>query len=181
MSDRAGASALAVCWLQIYAAVIPAVADAQDATMERIQAIEHQIRGLQSELQKLKGELGEAKRQLRESRSEAQGARKELRQAREAKEQARQDRLKIAAAEPQAAPTAAQEQPALPPATAAGSEGVRVSMPAGRPTIATADGRVSLAIGGLVQFDMGGYFQKPNPNTQFPHLNDGVNLRRGRL
>src|SRR6516162_3385507 len=120
MSDRAGASALAVCWLQIYAAVIPAVADAQDATMERIQAIEHQIRGLQSELQKLKGELGEAKRQLRESRSEAQGARKELRQAREAKEQARQDRLKIAAAEPQAAPTAAQEQPALPPATAAG-------------------------------------------------------------
>ena len=181
MSDRAGASALAVCWLQIYAAVIPAVADAQDATMERIEAIEHQIRGLQSELQKLKGELGEAKRQLRESRSEAQRARKELRQAREAKEQARQDRLKIAAAEPQAAPTAAQEQPALPPATAAGSEGVRVSMPAGRPTIATADGRVSLAIGGLVQFDMGGYFQNPNPNTQFPHLNDGVNLRRGRL
>jgi phosphate-selective porin OprO/OprP len=54
-------------------------------------------------------------------------------------------------------------------------------MPEGRPTIATTDGRLSLAIGGLVQFDMGGYFQNPNPNTQFPKLNDGVNLRRGRL
>jgi phosphate-selective porin OprO/OprP len=54
-------------------------------------------------------------------------------------------------------------------------------MPDGRPTIATADGRLSLAIGALVQFDMGGYFQNPNPNTQFPKLNDGVNLRRGRI
>ena len=51
-------------------------------------------------------------------------------------------------------------------------------MPDGRPTIATADNRASLAIGGLMQFDMGGYFQNPNP--QFPQLNDGVNLRRGR-
>jgi phosphate-selective porin OprO and OprP len=54
-------------------------------------------------------------------------------------------------------------------------------MPEGRPTIATANGRLSLAIGGLVQFDMAGYFQNPNPNTQFPQLNNGVNLRRGRL
>jgi phosphate-selective porin OprO/OprP len=52
-------------------------------------------------------------------------------------------------------------------------------MPGGRPTIATADNRASLAIGGLVQFDVGGYFQNPNP--QFPQLNDGVNLRRGRI
>jgi phosphate-selective porin OprO/OprP len=71
--------------------------------------------------------------------------------------------------------------PAAPAAAGAGSEGVKVSMPEGRPTIATADGRLSLAIGGLVQFDMGGYFQNPNPNTQFPRLNDGVNLRRGRI
>ena len=32
-----------------------------------------------------------------------------------------------------------------------------------------------------MQFDMGGYFQNVNPNTEFPHLNNGVNLRRGRL
>jgi hypothetical protein len=54
-------------------------------------------------------------------------------------------------------------------------------MPEGRPTIASADGRVSLAIGGFTQFDMGGYFQNVNQNTQFPQLNNGVNLRRGRL
>jgi hypothetical protein len=38
-------------------------------------------------------------------------------------------------------------------------------MPEGRPTIATADGRASLAIGGFTQFDMGGYFQHVNQNT----------------
>ena len=54
-------------------------------------------------------------------------------------------------------------------------------MPRGRPTIATADGRMSFAIGGLWQFDMGGYFQSPLPTTQFPQLPTGVNLRRGRL
>jgi phosphate-selective porin OprO/OprP len=67
------------------------------------------------------------------------------------------------------------------PASGAPAEGVKVSMPEGRPTIASTDGRLSLAIGGFVQFDTGGYFQNPNPNTQFPHLNNGVNLRRGRL
>src|SRR5882672_3833261 len=65
--------------------------------------------------------------------------------------------------------------------TSTASEAVEVSMPEGRPTVATTDGRLSLAIGGLMQFDMGGYFQNPNKNTQFPELNDGVNLRRGRL
>jgi len=86
-------------------------------------------------------------------------------------------------AESQAAQAAAQAQAAAatPPAAVAASEGVTVSMPRGRPTIATADGRRSLALGGLMQFDMGGYFQNVNPNTEFPHLNNGVNLRRGRL
>ena len=31
------------------------------------------------------------------------------------------------------------------------------------------------------QFDGGTYYQNPNPNTQFPKLNNGVNLRRGRI
>src|SRR5207245_3445371 len=90
--------------------------------------------------------------------------------------------LEAATAESQTTQTAPQGQAAAaaPPA-AAGLAGVKLSMPEGRPTIATADGRASLAIGGFVQFDMGGYFQNPNPNTQFPRLNDGVNLRRGRL
>ena len=64
---------------------------------------------------------------------------------------------------------------AAPPSAAVAYEAVKVGMPEGRPTIATADSRLSLANGGLMQFDMGGYFQNPNPNTQFPKLNDGVN------
>ena len=51
----------------------------------------------------------------------------------------------------------------------------------GRPTISSSDGRASFAIGTQVQFDMGGYFQSPSPTTQFPNLNNGVNLRRARL
>jgi phosphate-selective porin OprO/OprP len=167
------------------------MASAQDAAIDRIEAIERQMRGVQSELQRLKHELGEAKRQLRQSRSEAQRAQEE---AREAEERARQGSLEAAAVAPQTTqavpptlpspatgPLQASAMPAAPAAAGAGSEGVKVSMPEGRPTIATADGRLSLAIGGLVQFDMGGYFQNPNPNTQFPRLNDGVNLRRGRI
>jgi phosphate-selective porin OprO/OprP len=83
------------------------------------------------------------------------------------------------AAKPEPSAQTASTQAAV--AVAAESAGVKVSMPEGRPTIATADGRASLAIGGLVQFDMGGYFQHVNQNTEFPHLNNGVNLRRGRL
>jgi phosphate-selective porin OprO and OprP len=164
------------------AAILPIVADAQDPAIDRIEAIERQIRGLQGELQHLKNELGEAKQQLRQSRSEAQRAQEELREARRAAERERQDALKTATSEPQTTQTPPHTNAvaAAPPA-AAESARVKVSMPEGRPTIATADGRVSLAIGGLVQFDMGGYFQHPNQNTQFPRLNDGVNLHRGRL
>ena len=163
--------------------VVPAAAAAQTSPIDRIEAIERQIRGLQDELKQLKGELGAAKQQLQQSRSEAQHSKEEARQARQAADQARHDAARATTAEAQASQAAAQAQAAAaaPPAPVAPAEAVKVSMPGGRPTIATADGRQSLAIGGLVQFDMGGYFQNPNPNTQFPHLNDGVNLRRGRL
>ncbi len=64
------------------AALLPAAADAQDSTINRIEALERQIGGLksefgrqigglQSELRRLKSELGETKQQLRQSRSEA--------------------------------------------------------------------------------------------------------------
>jgi phosphate-selective porin OprO/OprP len=189
--DRVCGALAVVC-----AAVLPVVADAQDAAIDRIDAIERKIRGLQSELQQLKSELGEAKQQLRQSRNEARRARQEAREAREAEERARHDALKAATAEPQTTATEAVARSLTLPrsrgregwgpaqaqaAPADEAAGVKVSMPEGRPTIASADGRLSLAIGGFVQFDMGGYFQNPNPNTQFPHLNYGVNLRRGRL
>jgi phosphate-selective porin OprO and OprP len=164
------------------ATILPVAADAQDPTIDRIEAIERQIRGLHKGLQRLKSELGEAKQQLRQSRSEAQRAQEELGEVRGAAERERPDALNAETAESQITQTAPQPQ-AVPaaPSAAAGSAGVKVSMPEGRPIIATADGRASLAIGGLVQFFMGGYFQNPNPNTQFPRLNNGVNLRRSRL
>ncbi|HXO91110.1 MAG TPA: porin [Stellaceae bacterium] len=174
-----GGGLIALC-----AGMLPLGATAQTASPnDRIDAIERQIRNLQSDLQRLKNELGEAKQQLRQSRSEAQRAKDEALQAEAAAERARQDAVRAATAQTQAAQAAAQAHAtaAAPPAAAEGSAGVRVSMPGGRPTIATADGRASLAIGGFVQFDVGGYFQNPNPNTQFPRLNNGVNLRRGRV
>jgi phosphate-selective porin OprO and OprP len=161
-----------------------AVAEAQDSTINRIEAIERQIGGLQSELRRLKSELGETKQQLRQSRSEAQRAQNELREARDAAERTHRGAPSPATAPSQAAkPEPSTQTASTQPAVAAPTEstGVKVSMPEGRPTIATADGRASLAIGGLVQFDMGGYFQHVNQNTEFPHLNNGVNLRRGRL
>jgi phosphate-selective porin OprO/OprP len=168
---------------------VPAAAAAQSSPIDRIEAIERQIRGLEGELQQLKSELGLAKQQLRQSRSETRRTQAQLRQARDAADQARQDAVRAATAESQAVQAAAQAQAAAtappaataPQATGAPAEGVKVSMPEERPTIATADGRLSFAIGGLVQFDMGGYFQNANPNTQFPDLNSGVNLRRGRI
>jgi len=121
---------------------------------------------------------------LQQSRAEAQRSKEEARQAREAASQARQDAAKAATAETQATQAAAQAQAAAtppPPAPVAAAEEIKVGLPGGRPTISSSDGRMSFAIGTQVQFDMGGYFQMPSPTTQFPDLNDGVNLRRGRI
>jgi phosphate-selective porin OprO and OprP len=164
-------------------ALVPAAADAQDATGDRIGAIERQIRNLQNELQQLKSELGEAKQQLKQSRGEVQRSKEEALQAQRAAEQARQDAVKAATAQSQATLAAAQAQAAAaaaPPAPAP-SEGIKVAFPGGRPTISSSDGRMSFAIGNQTQFDYGTYYQNPNSNTQFPNLNNGVNLRRERI
>jgi phosphate-selective porin OprO and OprP len=166
-----GCGALAV----LCTALIPASAVAQDTAADRISAIERQIRNLQNELQQLKGEL-------RQSRGEAQRAKDEARQAQQAAEQARQNAARAATAESQATQAAVQAQAAAatPPPPPPGP-GIKVDFPGGRPTISTADGSMSFAIGAQIQFDMGGYFQNPTKTTQFPDLNDGVNLRRGRI
>jgi len=166
------------------AAMIPAAAGAQGISMDRIEAIEKQIRDLQNQLQQLKGELGEAKQQLRQSKGEAQRAKDQLRQAQEAAQQAQQDAAKAATAQSQATQAATQAQAAAaaaPPAPAAPSEGIKVAFPGGRPTISSSDGRMSFSIGNQTQFDYGTYYQNPNSNTQFPDLNNGVNLRRERI
>jgi len=155
------------------AAIMPAVAEAQDATADRIEAIERQIRGLQGELKELKNELGTAKQQLQQSRSETQRSKEEARQAREAAAQAQQDAARAATAQSQATQAAAQAKAAAaapPPAPVAEAKGFDVGFPGGRPTVSSADGRMSFAVGTQTQFDMGTYFQNPNPSTQFPNL-----------
>ncbi len=168
----------------LFTAVAPVAAAAQAVTSEaRIDAIERQIRSLQADLKQLKNQLGEAKQQLHQSRAEAQRAQDQLRQARAAAENAQQNAQSAAAAESRAAQAAARAQSAAaaPRVAAAGPSGVDIAMPGGRPTITSADGRASFAVGAQVQFDMGGYFQNPSPTTQFPNLNNGVNLRRARI
>jgi phosphate-selective porin OprO and OprP len=179
ISFREGGALVAFC-----AAMIPAAAGAQGVSMDRIDAIEKQIRDLQNQLQQLKGELGEAKQQLRQSKGEAQRAKDQLRQAQEAAQQAQQDAAKAATAQSQATQAATEAQAAVaagPPATAAPSDGIKVAFPGGRPTISSSDGRMSFAIGNQTQFDYGTYYQNPGPDTQFPELNNGVNLRRERI
>jgi hypothetical protein len=56
--------------ITLCAAMIPAAPNAQNVSIDRIEAIEREIKGLQSELKQLKGELGAAKQQLQQSRSE---------------------------------------------------------------------------------------------------------------
>ena len=80
------------------AGILPLDAGAQNAPIDRIEAIERQIRGLQTDLQRLKNELGEAKQQLRQSRNEAQRAKEEALQAQAAAERARQDAVRAATA-----------------------------------------------------------------------------------
>lgn len=168
--------------LILSASMLPIRVVAQTAPIERIEAIERQIRSLQTELQQLKGELGEAKQQLRQSRGEAQRAKEEARQAQQAAEQARQNAALAATAESQATQAAAQAQAAAGPPPPAPGSGIKVDFPGGRPTISTSDGSISFAVGTQIQFDMGGYFQNnATKNTQFPDLNNGVNLRRGRI
>jgi phosphate-selective porin OprO/OprP len=130
---------------------------AQPATHEsdqQIQAIQSQIDALQNQLQQLKTDLGSTNQQLKESQSQTRQAQEDARKA--------QDQAKATAA-------------SVP----------LVSFPNGRPTISTADKSASLAIGMQLQFDMGGYFQDNHSRDIQPpgarDLNDGSNLRRGRI
>jgi phosphate-selective porin OprO/OprP len=164
------------------AAVIPVAAQAQDAASARIDAIEKQIRGLQKDLQQLKSELNQAKKQLRQSQGEVQRSKEQAGQARQQAGQAQQGAASAAAGQSRAAQSAAQAATAAAPSTALPTiAGAKLSMPGGRPTITSSDGRATFAIGNQTQFDMGGYFQSPSKTTQFPVLNSGVNLRRERI
>ena len=164
-------------------AALPAAVHAQDASSARIDAIEQQIRALQKELQGLKSDLNAARAEVRQSRAEAARSKQQAIQAQHAAQQARQNAAAAASAQyqaGQAAQAAAAATAAVGPKVAAAPP-VQIGFSNGRPTISTSDGRMSFAVGMQIQFDTGGYFQSPYPSTQYPNLNYGVNLRRGRI
>jgi phosphate-selective porin OprO and OprP len=171
------------------AVTTPVTADAQDASGARIDAIEQQIKALQKELQSLKSDLNAAKQEVRQSRAEAARAKQQAIQVQQAAQQAQQNAAAAASAQYQAGQAAAQAVAAQAAAAAAAAvgpkvaagPGIQIGFPNNRPTISTSDGKLSFSVGMQVQFDTGGYFQSPYPTTQYPNLNYGVNLRRGRI
>ncbi|WP_372786596.1 porin [Phenylobacterium sp.] len=60
---------------------------------------------------------------------------------------------------------------------------VSVSLPNGKPALASADGRFTANVRAIVMFDAGKYFQKDNLPAQVTNrdLNDGTNFRRARF
>lgn len=135
----------------------------------RLANIEAQIRSLQNELSRVRRDLATRDREVRNAREAA----------------ARTPAAPTAA--PAAAPstsTSASTQPSAtpPPAPAATAS---VSLPAGRPTWTSSDGRYSASIGAQLHFDVGGYLQSDEQqpdNRNVNRLNTfGQNVRRARL
>ncbi|MDB5376398.1 MAG: Porin precursor [Rubritepida sp.] len=143
---------------------------AQDAA--RLAAIEAQIQSLQAELGRLRQDAARREAEARSARQEAAAARAEARSARQT------------AAQVTALPPAPAVVPAAAPAAPAEPQ-VRVSIPGGRPTITSADGRFSASVGAQVHYDIGGYI-RPGAGTPdqrgVPKMDTfGENLRRGRI
>ena len=133
---------------------------------QRLSAIEAQIRALQDELRRVKHDLAARDGQVRAAQQQANTARSEAQQAQA-----------IASQPTPAQPVSA--SPPLPPPVGA------VSFPQNRPTLTSADGHYSLAIGLQLHYDVGGYFQGTHPspdNRSVNRLDDfGQNLRRARI
>jgi phosphate-selective porin OprO/OprP len=113
---------------------MPHVVSAQTATTES--ATDARIKAIEQQIQALQEELERVKKDLGAKDEQLKQSREETRQV--------QEEVKAAAAK-------------------AETEKPLVSFPHGRPTISSDDGRYSLAIGTLVQFDVGAYFQN-SPN-----------------
>jgi phosphate-selective porin OprO/OprP len=156
-------------------------------TAAQMDAIQQQINALQAELKKMKADMAKRDEQLRAAQQQAAQARAEAKQAQtnaqqaqsnaqQAESSATEAKQQSAAAQTAVATTVA-AAPAQPPAAAT------LTMPNGRPTFTSADGKWSVSMGLQLQFDFGGYFTGNNPNqnatAQLAPFNQ--TLRRGRI
>lgn len=157
-------------------AAIPALAQEDP----RLAAIEAQIRALQAELGRVRHDLNASNSELRAARQAR------TRQPEASAPQGRTGTQQAGAPSPGSNGNG-QASNVAPPSTsapAAAPTAGGVSFPAGRPTLASSDGRTSLAVGLQFHYDVGGYFQGSRaPDTRLvPRLNTfGENLRRARL
>jgi phosphate-selective porin OprO/OprP len=155
-------------------AATPAMA--QDAA--RIDAIQQQINALQNELRQMKSALARRDGEVKAAQQQAAQARADARQA--------QTNATEAKTQSAAAQTTAKAAAALPSVQAAEIKPAEatLSMPKGRPTFTSADGKYSVSVGLQFNFDFGGYFtgNTPNPNNRSATLAPfGENLRRLRI
>src|ERR1700712_872438 len=149
---------------------------AQDAA--RIDAIQQQINALQNELRQIRSALARRDVEVKAAQQQAAQARAD---ARRAQTDATGARTQSAAA--QTTGTAAVSAPPLQTADARPPEAT-LSMPKGKPTFTSADGKYSVSVGLQFNYDFGGYFtgNTPNPNTRSATLSPfGENLRRLRI
>jgi phosphate-selective porin OprO/OprP len=158
----------------------PALAD--DAAIEkRLDAMQHMIEAQQQQIESQKSEIGAlrhaiARKGVRigptESASTAPPSSKPL----EARVDEQQRQIDLAMEKIEAQETEARVAKADAPV---------ISMAGGRPTIASADGRFSLAIRALGQFDIGYYVQGRHAmqlaTANGPDLSSGSNFRRAQL
>ncbi|HEY0437986.1 MAG TPA: porin, partial [Phenylobacterium sp.] len=141
-----------------------AKADPRDARLE----------ALQQEVTELKAQMAEL-RQDRGAAAQASSGQVAALQQQVAAAQAQVAEVKTAQA-------AADTSIATLQAPPSGGAGI-LTLPNGKPSFATADGRFTANIRGIVMFDAGKYFQKSNLPAQVTNrdLNDGTNFRRARF
>ncbi len=164
------------------AATVPALAQEDP----RLSAIEAQIRALQGELARVRRDLSSRDAEVRAARQEA--ARARAQQERQTAQQASAPGAGQPANPPgsnvgQTNRTSSTAEPSTSAPAAPANPG-GLSFPNGRPTLASNDGRYSLAVGLQLHYDIGGYFQgNRTPDTRLvPRLNTfGENLRRARV
>jgi phosphate-selective porin OprO/OprP len=120
---------------------------------------------------------GAVQREIDTLKRQIQSLEKRLDTVTKEAEQSKSDAAK-ASADAAAAKSAAQAKPQ------SDGDGWQITAKDGRPRFVSPDGNFSLAITSRIHFDVADYFQPKHTGTdtrQFPDLNSGYNLRRGRI
>lgn len=130
-------------------------------------AVNHQIEALQEQIRQQQDMLAQQQRQLQTQQQQLQDL---LSRVADGEAQTKQTQAAIAAQAPAAAP-------------AQDTQSAKLTLSANnRPTFTSADGRNSISLTSIFNFDVGGYNYRPNSGaTSTQSLQNGVNTRRARI